>query len=76
MALQKAVKLESHEIENVLGYLDELKQVALIKLHKNHSLVKSTGQNKIAAFVGKQSAYLDLIEGLPDNKYLGKFVVV
>lgn len=74
--MQKAIKLESHDIENVLGYLDDDNQLALVKLFAKHDLCKSTGQRNMAAFVGKKSAFLDLMESLPDGKYMDRFNVV
>jgi hypothetical protein len=76
LAIQKSVRLESHEIEKVVGYLDASKKLALVKLLRSHEIVKSTGMTKMAAFVGNKFEYLDLIATLEDGKYMSKFQVV
>jgi len=45
--------IEANDIKEVVGFLDKSKQLALLVLHPKTEIAVSTGQKKVAGYVGK-----------------------
>jgi hypothetical protein len=71
LAIQKCQALKPKDIKEIIGFLDAEKKLALIVLYPKTEIAISTGQQKVAGYVGKhfKSFHSKCVDGM-SHKFL------
>ena len=75
LAIQKSVRVQPTEVEEIIGWLDQDRNLALVKLYVLSDTSVKTGLQKVAAYVGKPDNFREVTDQ-HNGRFKGKILIV